>query len=409
MRRTTTLALAATLLATAALHARASEVIPISDVDALYASVADPANAGATLLLDATTFALDARGPLVLEPGMTLAGVPGATTIDGRAATGLGLGLIRIGRQNVVAGLVILAPTNAVTSCIDAGVIDAASPAGIDVEIRDCEMHGARFGVSCRHFGAAYAGLDSRATIENCTIADGATNFLGASAILVQNTIGADASRWRVTLRGNTCERCLRGLLMVSLSTLAAENDVLSMGNTYTGNKLGIVIYAGRDQVGSPGGARGSVARLTSTGDTITDNAGGENGRSGAGVTIYGGYHTLPANPTSDDNYVRADFLGATFAGNMLGAGAFAVRRDVAVVGSQGQAGIVPGTGDIVEQLFRQTTSDGAAGSFSFTDAAPADPTGTDEVTILGSDVAFESSNDGVPTVPDEFFDGGGE
>lgn len=374
----------------------ASAQVAVHDTDGLYASVGDPANAGATLLLDPVTFTLDARGPLTLQPGMALVGQAGAT-IDGRALRPYGSGLVRIGQANAVSGLTILGPATVQTanvapiSVIDASVFDPLNPSGLAVEIRHNTLVGGNIGVSCRHAGAASAGLSSKAIIEGNTIAN-ATGFPGSTAVLVQNSTGADGTAWTVILRENTLRASMRGLLEVSLSVTGAVNRVLSQGNHYLGDTIGLNVVGGRDNAanGNPGAAHDCAAYLVSNGDDIRDS-------SNAGVTIYGGLHTQAEDAESTGNLVRADFLHATFSGSMA--------RAFSVLGALGNQGITPGDGNRVELLLRQTTTDGAPHSFQVADSSPAG--GSDPVTLLGSDVSFEHTNFGLIAPDDDFFSGG--
>jgi hypothetical protein len=79
-------------------------------------------------------------------------------------------------------------------------------------------------------------------------------------------------------------------------------------------------------------------------------------------------------------------------------------RLDLQVYGSLAAEGGLPGINDTARVLIRQGTSDGAAGAFQFIDSQPGDPTNTDTVTIIGSDVAFTHTNVGIDPPPQELF-----
>jgi hypothetical protein len=64
----------------------------------------------------------------------------------------------------------------------------------------------------------------------------------------------------------------------------------------------------------------------------------------------------------------------------------------------------LPGTNDTARVLIRQGTSDGASEAFQFVDSQPGDPTKTDIVKIIGSNIAFIHTDVGIDPLPRELF-----
>jgi hypothetical protein len=63
-------------------------------------------------------------------------------------------------------------------------------------------------------------------------------------------------------------------------------------------------------------------------------------------------------------------------------------------------AGSEVGTENVVELLMRRTKSEGLAGAFVLDDSEPDDVTGTNQVTFVGSETAFERTNPSVEFEP---------
>jgi hypothetical protein len=172
---------------------------------------------------------------------------------------------------------------------------------------------------------------------------------------------------------------------------------VLSMGNLYQQNEVGLLISAGRD------GGSGNSAHFTSIRDGIFDNVGaGPTGVRG-GVAAMAGLNTSAGTTLSSNNALDLQFLETRWAGNFEGTR----RQDLQVYGALALAGL-PGTNDTTRVLIRQGTSDGAPGAFQFIDSQPADPSHTDTVTIIGSNLAFIHTNVGIDPPPEELFAPGG-
>ena len=178
------------------------------------------------------------------------------------------------------------------------------------------------------------------------------------------------------------------------------NSRVLSMRNLYRQNELGLNINAGRDAFSTLPAANGSSIHFTSVDDGIFDNVGQSAvSRQGGGVLAIGGLTTDARAGLSSNDALDLQFLGTHWLGNFQGTS----RRDLQVYGSLAVGGL-PGTNDTVRVLIRHGTSDGTAGAFQFIDSQPGDPTSTNNVIIIGSNVAFTHTNVGIDPPPQELF-----
>jgi hypothetical protein len=211
----------------------------------------------------------------------------------------------------------------------------------------------------------------------------------------IQNNSATQCS-WDVIVRSNLVYANRIGLFLVSNTSMSSQLRVLSMGNIYRQNQVGVNIHGGRDAfavVSSPAGSTGCSVNLTSQSDRIVDNVGASNiGGLGGGVVAIAGLRTNAGAGPSSGNTLELHFLETQWLGNLQGTS----RRDLQVFGAFSVGG-PPGTDDAARVLIRRGTSDGSADAFAFTDSQPPDPTGTDLVTIVGSDVALMNTNVGIP------------
>src|SRR5262249_22588570 len=187
-------------------------------------------------------------------------------------------------------------------------------------------------------------------------------------------------SSWDVIVRNNLFYANRWGLLVAGEGASISQFHVLSMRNLYRENELVVRIDDGRD------GGSGNNAQFTSIDDRILDNGrtSDDGSAGGGGVLAHAGLNTInaPATPSSN-NTLNLQFIGTTWLGNVdLG-----TRQDLKVYGARSVG--LPGANDTAKVLIRHGTSDGAPGAFQFIDSQPGDPTNTDTVTIIGSNVAF--------------------
>jgi hypothetical protein len=250
------------------------------------------------------------------------------------------------------------------------------------------------------------SGIASSATIERNIIrrVSNAPGTLFGFGVQVQNG-AAVGSSWNVTIRSNRIYGNNIGALIIGNGASMADTDVLSMGNLIRGNGVGIVIASGFN-VG--GAANHNHFRVNSQDDTIADNVTtGTNPAAsflglGGGIVALAAARDAPSLLVCSANQLRLQLLQTKLTGNMQGSST----RHLTVIGSlaSAAAGTATGTGNQVRLLMRRTTSDGAGGAFVVDDSSPDDATGTNEVTIIGSDAAFEHTNAGFEAPPQTFF-----
>jgi hypothetical protein len=156
-----------------------------------------------------------------------------------------------------------------------------------------------------------------------------------------------------------------------------AENRVASFGNVLAGNGTSIVLRGG-SHAASRSGGNDNRLWFTSHGDTIASSA--------TGVFVVGADRSNPAFGRSSGNRVRVELLGTTFAANA---------RDLSVTGAQGLGPVTdPGEDNVVSILVRNATSDStSADAFLVVDYTPASAPASNQVTVVGSSMAFTRTN----------------
>jgi hypothetical protein len=425
------------LALTASAVAQEQPVVNVSNVEGLYAAVNNPANVGAIVVLASGTYTLTTKdannqsrpngGRLVLQSGMVLVGQnryvdfdgdgvwdprddnndgipdtdpvrglifadPTSETIINAINLSVGPGAVRVGLDNVVEKLTVR-NTSKINAGIDVNVVPAIG--GMRAEIRDCLVEDGQRGIRLLVF--TQSGIDSSAVLERNILRrnTGPAGFGAQIAIQV-----ASNSSWDVVARNNLLYSNRVGLFVVGEGTTNVNSHVLSMRNLYRQNEVGLNIQVGRDNF--PGllfGSNGSSIHLTSIDDVILDNVGTLAFGLGGGVVALGGLITNAGATLSSNDALDLQFLGTRWAGNFQGTS----RRDLQVYGSLALGGL-PGINDTARVLIRQATSDGAPGAFQFIDSQPGDPTNTDTVTIIGSNIAFIHTNVGLDPPPQELF-----
>jgi len=422
------------LALTAPAVAQEQPVVNVSDVEGLYAAVNNPSNAGAIVVLASGTYTLTAKdannqprpngGRLILQSGMALVGQnryvdfdgdgiwdarddnndgipdtdpvrglifadPGSETIiDAINLSPIANGAIRVGLDNRVEKLTVR-NTNQLFAAID--VMQVPAVGGMRAEIRDCLLEDGQRGI--RLATPRRANLDSSAVLER-NISRRHLGFFGFG-IQILHLAPSPNSSWDVVVRNNLVYGNRVGLFVPGEGVQTnVQVRVLSMRNLYQQNTVGIFISAGRD------GGNGNNTHFTSVGDGIFDNVdtSGVTGVRG-GVAAMAGLNVTAGTPQSSNDALDLQFLGTRWARNFEATR----RQDLQVYGSLALVG-VSGTNDSVSVLIRQATSDGAPGAFKFIDSQPGDPTNTDTVTIIGSNVAFIHTNVGIDPPPEDLF-----
>lgn len=407
----------------------------------LQDAVNEPANAGVNIRLARGTYRLDPLRPnggrLILQPGMALTGENEYVDCDGDkvwdpigACTGStfdpekftvgdsetlidgtdianpqpapigSTSVVRIGRDNSVAHVTIRAPRRAsVAGSLDINV--PPSVGGMSAVVSDSILEGGQRGVRCNNGAPLVSGIASSATIERNIIRHvrniPSTRF--GFGVQVQNGGQVTGNSWNAQLRNNRIYDSVIGVFIVGNSSTMVDTDVLSMGNVIQTNNVGVVIVAGFD---AGGAANDNHFRVNSQQDTIADNVGTAFAGLGGGMVALAAGRDDPTTSACSANQLTLQLVRTQFIGNMQGTSA----RHLTVVGSfaSAAAGPTTGTDNEIRLLMRNTTSDGAAGAFVVDDSSPDDLTGTNVVTIMGSDVAFEHTNADFEIPPKGFF-----
>jgi len=368
------------------LSASADGSVFVSNVDELYAAVNDPANAGAVVVLAPGTYTLSATdgtgsprpngGRLELQQDMSLYGVDGdrsAVIIDGSSLPSTsvkGTGIVRTGRgSNSVQWLTISGnpraassintdlPGNASTSLMVAHVTTGNSVRGVDI----------------RNNGLANAGRRLEAEIDDSDFSSLPATSL-TEPIRIAN-LSTDAGQIGVALNGNRAHGGRFGCLVANDSSSFGTIDVRSNGDTFDENALGCLLAAGIN-TGATETANSNSVTFEAHGSRFIDNtaAGLHNFNGGGGIAAVAADVEAPAAPESASaNTLAVRLWGCTFGGNQnVDFEAWGARAMNLPAGTAG-------TDD--------TTTIDLHGVSKFVnvvavDSTPADPTGTDTVTV---------------------------
>jgi hypothetical protein len=252
---------AATLTSRAA---NAAQAVYVADVEQLYASVDNPANAGASVALAPGMYLLSStdpagiaranRGRLELQKDMSLYGVAGdraAVVIDAGALprTSFSMpfgrtGVIRTGRgSNAVEWLTIAGTddaaaaveTDLVENCDDVHVV----PCPTRVRVAHVAAGDSSRGVDVRNIGAVMAGRRVDAEIVDSEF------FRGIEGIRAINLAGADHGDISVVMSGNRSYQNFLGCIAENNRSSFASIYVRSSGDRFEDNMLGCQIGGG--------------------------------------------------------------------------------------------------------------------------------------------------------------------
>jgi hypothetical protein len=97
-----------------------------------------------------------------------------------------------------------------------------------------------------------------------------------------------------------------QGLFVPNLATHGTTTEVVSVNNMYHSNYWGIGVRGGSDLANV--GSTGNLTMLTSTNDTIINNA-------GSAVEVFAALRTSPDATENSDNQVLLTFAGTQFIG----------------------------------------------------------------------------------------------
>jgi len=319
------------------------------------------------------------------------------TVIDAQNLKGLTgkMNVVSLGLNNQVERLTV---RNNVHAGALIGINVKPAQGGLQGVVINCIVERGQRGLRAQHNGMEFTGLDSSAVFDGNISRHNSGTF--GFGIQVQNASVNNAA-WHVILRHNRSYDNVAGLFVVAVSSSNVAESVESANNIYERNAVGCVLHSGRDaaNVGLLQGSDNNQLRFDSVEDAIWNNSGnpGPLG-SGGGIDARGGWRTAASASTSSGNQMRLQFIGTRFversgSENLSGAS----RRDMTVFGALGSGGIMPGSGNVVELLIRDSVSDSSPGAFVIIQSVPQAP---NKVVVIGTDQAIESANTDITLGP---------
>jgi hypothetical protein len=361
--------------------------INVSDVEALYAAVNDPANAGAAVVVSAGHYRLtklDARGAarpnggrLELQPNMSLSGVAGHTgdaVIDGSgadgptfAAPGGNSGPIRIGLGRQSVEWLTVVGSSAAAAGVVTDMIGSEPPS---LRIAHIASTGSVRGVDVRNQGTAAFARQLTIEFEDDELFGNVTN--NGQGIRFVN-FDADGASIMAMLRRNYSHDNNAGFLASNLGSSHASIAIDSHDDRFEANIVGAVIFGGLTQT------VGAVANENTV--TLMMHAGSIAGNHGAlppqnfsgGLDVVGGSYTLQGAAGSTlNNSVRVSIWATSFRDNDA--------PDVSAWGSKAPAALLAGTGNTVAIDLHGIS---AQASTSPTNSVPEEPAGMNRATIV--------------------------
>jgi hypothetical protein len=356
-------------------------IVPVHDLESLYAAVNDPANIGATLILNPGTYLLSVndpsgdprpnRGRLELQEDMSLIGVNGdrnAVVIDAinlpptsyQPNIPVPLGAIRVGRgRNSIEWMTVQNAQGGQSNIVTGLAFD-----GIP-HIRIAHIGSTRSlnSLSIFNFGPGASGKTLEVDIiEN----EFYSNSRGLrQGFRIGNFSGATGSVINVRMHGNQIWGNQFSLI-VNNGAIDSTINVTSSGNMYYDNGNGLVILGGLN-------ANGNTVNFYGHGDRFLDNNAGSTLDKG-GLVIVGGENLLAPNG-SNNNTVNVHLWGCRMSGNEL--------WDLAAIGARSAPESLgsPGVNNHVTVTLNGTGTKPLVEFFA--NSIPADPTTTNSVTVI--------------------------
>jgi len=366
----------------------AAHPVNVANVEELYATVNDTANAGAVIVLAPGVYILSANGAdgspranggrLELQRDMSLTGTSGdrsAVVIDtsmlplSSLSVALGrTGPIRMGRgSNSIEWLTILGNPLAMSG-IETD-LNGTPPTEIRVThvvSGDSSRSYHTRGVDVRNVGAAMAGRKIAAEIEDSEF------FGGVEGIRFVNLNGANGGQIDATMTGNRFHNNKTGCVVSNLRSNSGLVEVRSNGDRFEDNGLGCVIAGGIVPIAAVTANSNSTTFEAYTSKFINNT--GPIDVSGGGIAARGG-ETLSAGManSASNNSAVLRLWGCAISGNQnmdfeaLGAHSTSVPAGIA--GTNNQVTIeLHGISRFVNVVA--------------TDSLPSDPAGTNTVTV---------------------------
>ena len=267
--------------------AAVARVISVSNVDALYDAVNNPANAGATLVLLRGTYVLSATdssnaprpngGRIELQPNMSIVGVEGdrdAVVIDAsglpvssfpqtngpNAAVRMGLG------HNALEWFSVRNAVNAQAN-IDTG-LQATDPGTAYIEVAHVASSGGVRGLEVINYGPQTSGQTIDAEITDSYFFD---NILGTGeGIRIGSFVGAVGGTVNIWMSGNISWGNLTGRIFENARAENSTINAFSLGNRFYDNQTGTIIFSGISTNNTR--ADGNTINFEAVDDEFVDN-----------------------------------------------------------------------------------------------------------------------------------------
>jgi hypothetical protein len=341
--------------------------IAVSTAAELQAAVADPANAGRTIVLAPNTYYLDPSGPtlgrLELQTDMELRGVPGrsdAVIIDASLLPqpsysdgALFTGALRMGRGRNAARWLTLRSAAAGAAFVETDLPPSVSDDQTSVTVDHCIIEDNIRAIDFRLVGPAasrraLSGYFTDNVLKNNTASMGQ----GIRIVYLQ---GVEGATLRAAIRGNSITGNLAGLFAASNGSSGNSIEISSTNNRYSGNGVGGVLVAGLSA-----GKQADDNGLTfdSQNDEFAGNslATTQYAAAGAGLAVTGGDSTGTVAGRTNRNSALVNLRYAQFdanpAGDLVLFGAHGTNSLVAGVSNQVVVALFGGTPDrIVHQM----------------------------------------------------------
>jgi hypothetical protein len=364
----------------------AAPQVLVSNVEELYSSVNDPANAGVQIALAPGVYMLTPttpsgetrpnRGRLELQENMSLIGVVGdrsAVVIDASmlpqsSYQGGGpplTGAIRLGRGSNAVEWLTTQNATVGAAAIEA---DLVWPGPAYIRITSIASTGNIRGLDVRNFGPASSGETTNVEIHD---SDFFNNTLGlGEGVRVGNFAGSTGSTVNLRMSGNRSFGNDQGRLIVNNAAINCTINVISNGNRFFNNGSGTNILGG---LGGGQPANGNTINYVSHGDHYFDNTGFADFDRGGLVIVGGENIAIPYNANNNTVFVR--LWGNRLFGNQVAdLQAYGAKSLPATVG-------IPGIGNSVTvELF-------GTGAVPFTQlviqSTPEEPTNSNTAVVI--------------------------
>jgi hypothetical protein len=314
-----------------------AQVIQISNVEALYSAVNNPANAGATLVLSPGTYMLSASDPnnvpraeggrIELQMDMSIVGVEGdrdavvinasglplssfPPTVNGvvtgpNAAVRMGLG------YNALEWLTVRDAVNGGAN-IDTG-LQAFDPGTAFIRVAHVASTGSTRGLNILNFGPPTSGQTIEADVIDSYFFDNKITL--SEGIRMGNFQGAQGSTVNVRMEGNLSWGQKMGRSIVNNRTQNSRVNVISSGNRFHDNGLGTFAFGGLSSLGTR--SDGNTIDFEAHGDQFIDNTAATEFDHG-GLIVVGAENDSPVGGGGSNNTVNVQLWGCRMSGNSL-------------------------------------------------------------------------------------------